>query len=271
MLGTCVIHIVWAPLGVEPLERFAASYRAHPAGTEHRLVFVLKGAQDNMIAARCRVLADELGAERLELPAAGLDLDTYMAAADHLYADALCFLNSSSEILTPGWLAALQTALEQPGAGLVGATGSNESSLSSAPRPLRPLLRSRYPPFPNPHLRTNGFMLERDLMLTLDWPGTARKRRALELESGVHSITRQVWAHGLRALVVGRDGRSYECERWHESLTFRSGSQENLLIADNRTRQYAEADPARRAQLARFAWGDAASLTPPPPAPAPPE
>jgi hypothetical protein len=271
MLSTCVIHIVWAPLGVEPLERFAASYRAHPAGTEHRLVFVLKGAPDDTIATRCRALADELDAERLELPATGLDLDTYMAASRRVDADALCFLNSSSEVLAPGWLAALRNALERPGVGLVGATGSNESSLSSAPRPLRPLLRRRYPPFPNPHVRTNGFMLAREVMLTLDWPDTHRKRRALELESGMHSITRQVWARGLRALVAGRDGRSYECERWHESRTFRSGSQENLLIADNRTREYVEADPARRGQLARFAWGDASSLTPAPPPPAPPE
>jgi hypothetical protein len=195
----------------------------------------------------------------------GLDLDTYMAAARRLDAGALCFLNSSSEILAPGWLAALHSALEHPGVGLVGVTGSNESALSAAPRPLRPLLRRHYPPFPNPHVRTNAFMLERELMLALDWPASTRKRRALALESGTSSVTRQVWGHGLRALVVGRDG-AYECEHWHESRTFRGGSQENLLIADNRTRQYADAGPDLRAQLARLAWGE---LTPGPPAPRP--
>jgi len=141
----------------------------------------------------------------------------------------------------------------------LGSTGSYESLLSSSTfRPLRPFLRHRLPPFPNPHVRTTGFMLERDLMLTLDWPATMHKRSALKLESGTPNITRQVLARGLRVLVVGRDGRGYERERWPESRTFRSGSQENLLIADNRTREYADAPPVRRAQLARFAWGDSA-------------
>jgi hypothetical protein len=269
MLGTCVIHIVFAPLGVEPLERFAASYKAHAAGTEHHLVLVPKGAHDAVVATRCRELAEEIDAEQLVLPARGLDLDTYRAAANHVRADVLCFLNSSSEILAPGWLTGLRSALELPGVGLVGATGSEESALSAAPRPLRPLLRRRYPPFPNPHVRTNGFMLERELMLAIDWPETTRKRRALALESGVGSLTRQVWNAGLNALVVGRDG-VYERDRWHESRTFRSGSQENLLIADNRTRQYREAGPVRRAQLARLAWGEVAELTSAPRAPARP-
>jgi hypothetical protein len=265
MVGTYVVYLVWAPLGLEPLERFASSYRAHPAGLEHRLVLVLKGVGDGPVATRCATLAAELDAQRLELPALGLDLDTYFAAAQRLSARALCFLNSSSEILSSGWLLALHDALARPGVGLVGATASFESALSAAPRPLRPLLRRRYPPFPNPHVRTNAFMLQRELMLALDWPTAARKRRALELESGTRSVTRQVWAHGLEAVVAGRDG-SYPRERWRESRTFRSGSQENLLIADNRSRQYAEAPAGRRAQLERFAWGDAGLLTPAPPA-----
>jgi hypothetical protein len=274
MVGTCVVYLVWAGLGVEPLERFATSYREHPAGLEHQLVLVLKGVVDDPVASRCREIVDELDAKCLELPAVGLDLDTYQLAARRLRASELCLLNSSSEIRARGWLAGLHRALERPDVGLAGATGSYESALSAGPRPLRPLLRHRYPPFPNPHVRTNGFMLERDLMLTLDWPASGRKRRALELESGARSITRQVRARGLQTLVVGRDGRGYEPERWYESRTFRSGSQENLLIADNRTRQYADAHPDRRAELARFAWGDAGSLTPPaltavPPAPAP--
>jgi glycosyltransferase involved in cell wall biosynthesis len=37
--------------------------------------------------------------------------------------------------------------------------------------------------------------------------------------------------------------------------TFRSGRQENLLIADNRTDIYLQAPPAERSHLARLAWG----------------
>jgi hypothetical protein len=257
-----VVYLNWGPLGVEPFERFAASYKAHDADLEHRLVVALKGTAESSAAARFRTLADEVHADCLEVPASGVDLDSYAAAARRLEAGRLCFLNSTTEILADGWLAALGTALERPQIGLVGATGSNESAFSIAPLPLRPLRRRRYPAFPNPHVRTNAFMLERDLMLELDWPVAGRKGLALELESGRRSITRQIVSRGLDVLVVGADGCAYEARDWHASRTFRSGLQENLLIADNRTRQYADASPVRREQLARLAWGDRALLEP---------
>jgi hypothetical protein len=72
----------------------------------------------------------------------------------------------------------------------------------------------------NPHVRTNGFMLTGDVMLSLDWPPGGSKRLALELESGERSITRQIMGRGLRALVVCRDGRCYERDRCRESRTF---------------------------------------------------
>ena len=247
MAGATVVYLVWPPLGLGPLERFAASYREHPAGTVHRLVVALKGLPDGEVAARSRELAHELDAEHLLLPPVGLDLDTYHAVAAQLAGDCLCLFNSSSAILADGWLRSLTDALSGPSVGLVGATGSYESPLSAAPRPLRPLLQRRYAAFPNPHIRTNAFMLGRDLLLDLDWPRAGRKHRARELESGSRSITRQVLGRGLRALVVDRHARCHEPEQWPTSLTFRRGDQENLLVADNRTRQYDEADPARRA------------------------
>ncbi len=38
-----VVHLVWAPLGVQQLHRFAASYKAQPAGQTHRLLIVYNG------------------------------------------------------------------------------------------------------------------------------------------------------------------------------------------------------------------------------------
>ena len=53
---------------------------------------------------------------------------------------------------------------------------------------------------------------------------------------------------------MGRDGIGYPREEWALSRTFRSGEQENLLIADNRTDQYANGDEAFRTLLAGLAW-----------------
>ena len=116
--------------------------------------------------------------------------------------------------------------------------------------------KRHFPPFPNPHLRTNAFLLERELLLSLR-PGPLRTKRDCHLfESGKHSLTRQITARGLAAVVVGRDGRAYLPPEWPASETFRQGEQRNLLIADNRTRQYSEGDEELRRELAAIAWSD---------------
>jgi hypothetical protein len=109
--------------------------------------------------------------------------------------------------------------------------------------------------FPAPHVRTNGFMLARDTLLALRWPSTRRKAQAHRLESGRESITRQVQVRGLGVLVVARGGASFAVEDWPLSRTFWQGGQENLLIADNQTADYASGDAEMRAFLARYAWG----------------
>jgi hypothetical protein len=245
----CLVHLVWAAHGPEPLRRFLASYQRHPAGLPHRLLIVSKGPGD------FGALLDGIASERLEVPEKLRDLGAYRVAAERIEEPYVCFLNSHSEVLADGWLGTLHDHARQPGVGLVGATGSFESAYSAGPRPLRPFLRCYFDPAPNPHVRTNAFMLPLEVLRRLEWPLVRRKWHALQLESGRRSITRQVTERGLEALVVGRDGRGYRADEWPQSGTFRSGDQGNLLVADNRTRQYAEADPAFRRLLADYAWG----------------
>jgi hypothetical protein len=251
MADVCVVHLVWAPLGPEPLRRFAASYRAHPAGLDHRLVLLFKGFGDAGPSAAHREAVADLDHETLTYDRPTFDLPAYAAAAAALDAGQVCFLNSESELVADGWLAALHGALADPAVGAVGATGSYES-----PRTINPLRRRRWPRFPNPHLRTNAFMLAKELMAALRWPEVRTKSQAWELESGRAGFTRQVWDRGLGTLVVGRDGTAYAPPEWPASATFRSGDQANVLIADNRTRQWAQADPDLRARLSRLAWSD---------------
>src|SRR5205807_700670 len=78
----------------------------------HRFAMGMKGVTDRVLRDRCLALADELGAESVELAASGLDLDSYHEVATRIEADRLCFLNSSSEILADAWLSALTSALD---------------------------------------------------------------------------------------------------------------------------------------------------------------
>lgn len=253
-----LIHLVWAPLGPEPFDRFLRSYVDHRAGVEHRLVLVFKEFRDAEHSAAWDARAEHVPHVRVEMPEPVLDLGAYRRVALAGDAHRLCFTNSNAEVLADGWLSALDRALDDPAVGMVGATGSWESAYSAAPIWLKPLRRRHFRPFPNPHLRTNALMLDRQLLVGLDWPDVGtRKLAALRLESGRHGISSQVLGRGLSIDVVGRDGLRYPWEEWPVSGTFRSGDQSNLLVGDNRTAQYRDAEPARRRELTRFAWGEA--------------
>jgi hypothetical protein len=121
-----VAYLVWAPLGLDAVARFAASYRAQPAGAPHRLVLLFNGFDGHADARLAAVEQECNGIEHdsiiFDTPL--LDLAAYRLAAEQLAPARCCFLNSYSRILAPNWLAHLSTALDSPEVGLVGASGS---------------------------------------------------------------------------------------------------------------------------------------------------
>jgi hypothetical protein len=260
-----VIHLVWAPLGTSMLEEFLAAYDKNPAGMEHRLVVILNGFEGDSDPRRIEIdrLLERVEHEPIVMAEPVSDLGAYREAAVRLDARTLCFLNSYSRPLVGDWLSLLAAPMSRPDVGMTGTGGSYESAYSAAPFWLRRRRRRDFDLFPNPHLRTNGFMLDREMLLDLDWATPQSKAAAWALESGKRSISRQVQERGLQTLVVGRNGVAYPPERWRESATFRSDGQRNLLVADNRTSQYEVADSAMKRRLEEMAWGPDADMTTP--------
>ena len=271
-----VVHLVWAPLGIETFQSFVASYRQHASGLAHHLIIAFNGFISDGGLQEYLALLNGLEYRPLVLPEPVQDIAAYLEAARLSTEDDLCFLNSYSVILHGDWLAKLHAALRQERVGVVGATGSWESMATSmersenrprrvwTPRGLRAWVsqkkllratRERFDPFPNPHLRTNGFMIARDLLLSFGFGPVCTKDDAHAFESSRHGLTGRIVRAGLQFRVVDCHGRAWPPEQWPESHTFRAGTQENLLVADNRTRDYLEADETGRHLLAQMAWG----------------
>ena len=104
------------------------------------------------------------------------------------------------------------------------------------------------------------FALERELLLSLDWPTGLGKLEAVALEGGTRSLTRQVRDRGLETLVVGRDGVGYGPERWYESATFqqwRAGEPAHRRQPHSSLPGRREVDPAWT-RLARLGTEEAA-------------
>lgn len=287
--------------GEQPVRRFLQTYRAHPAGMEHDLHVVFKGFPDRAQLELGRALFDGIPINAIELGDDGYDIGSYVAAARLVSNRRVLFLNTFSQIQGDNWLRYYDRALNAPGVGLVGATGSWQSLAAGYERNLKALLtwfrhmpselrqiasngpdhqtvplkmrnrsKLRYllSPFhylyalfeygrhPNPHIRTNAFLVERTQFLSLALPTFRNKNNAYRFESGRQSLTRQYVARGLQPVVVDRNGEIYEIDRWKLSKTFWIDDQVNLLIADNRTCDYAEGTTELRAYLEYSAWLD---------------
>jgi hypothetical protein len=281
--------------------RFADSYRRHPAGTEHRLLVIFNGFDQDQDLAPWRRAIEDLNYEELRTTTPVLDLAAYMQAVERVPAARYCFLNSHSAILADRWLEIMQSIADDPGVGAVGATGSWASQSSylrlelalggpyravftnrlatirtlaslspgePAPAPARDPVRGAlsggrtlvhyaiaYASFPSPHLRTNGFLIDRDRWLQVCSNEPTDKGAAYRFESGRHGMTARLRAIGLRVLVAGRSGRAYESSEWPASRTLWQGNQESLLVEDNQTRSYQHGDIDVRRALSGFAWG----------------
>jgi hypothetical protein len=119
----------------------------------------------------------------------------------------------------------------------------------------------RFGPFPAAHVRTNGFIVERELMRSLERTPVRRKYDAFVVEGGNKSLTRQIEELGLRPLLAGADRRVYDVQDWARSGVFWQRDQENVLLEDNQTRTYRDADLDLRTFFATFAWGTEAEPT----------
>ncbi len=277
MKETCVVHLVRARNGIGPLQRFLESYRRNPAGTEHDLLLIFKGFGRGKLPVIYETLVHEFPHVRLFLPDKGLDVTPYIVAASTHNYHFFCFFNSFSVLLDKDWLAKMYAHATREGVGLVGATGSYQSPYTdieyfwelvkatpiyrrvlnsfTIPRDVR-WRKANFYPFPNPHIRTNGFMIARDVIRAIKVSPIRKKMDAYVFESGKNGLTQQIFKMNLRALVVGKNGRAYEREEWVNSLCFWQGDQGNLLVADNQTNAYSTGDLTLKWKLARHAWGE---------------
>ena len=296
--STAVVHLVRRGNAAQLFEAFMSSYEREAAGHDHELVLLLKGFESPAELEPYRRRAGQLVGREVQVDDSGGDLAAYLAAARQLPHDRLLLLNSHATIASPDWLGLLSGGLDDPGTGMVGATGSWASNRSlllwrlGLPNGYRTALADRrdlsatlgsieggttrtrsgrlmtlvygpvtlagYPGFPAPHVRTNGFLIDREVLLSMRFGGLRTKRLAHRFEAGRASFTNQLARRGLTPRVVCCDGRALAPPDWPDANVFWQGDQRNLLIADNQTRAYDGATAAGRDALARLAWGEAA-------------
>ena len=288
----CVVHLVRAQNGIVPLKNFLESYKQNSGGIEHDLLILFKGFEREKELQEYRLVLEPFKYKELHVPDEGFDITAYFAVPRSFDYKYYCFLNSFSVILDTEWLLKMYQHISRDGVGMVGASGSYQSLgddpfhnqwkqliKEAIPNSKYPRLRNyrlgrldwilryiikdvikawrfrHFDPFPNFHIRSNGFIVREDIIKNIVCPKIRSKMDAYKCESGRRSITKQIMKLGKVVLVIGKDGKAYEKEDWWKSNVFWRGSQENLLISDNQTRAYAESDLSHKIHFSHSAWG----------------
>jgi len=269
-----VVFLMWLPYGIDYLQRFLKSYQAWPAGEDHKLVIVYNGTSLVADIKMFKDLVADTGVPAVELELAeGQDIDAYFFAANHVGEEFILFLNTYSEFTCSDWLSKYLNAFTTK-TSLVGATGSYQSYPDTvfinwkSRRVKRFTFRQfklitkailswkfMFESFPNPHIRTNAFLIYRDEFLSLKRKKLTTKFDAYRFESGKTSLTAQILKNGREVAIVGKSGKRYTIDQWPQSLTFWAGDQEELLITDNQTNFYQASGSETKAYLRKLAWG----------------
>jgi len=244
MNQTAVVYLIRAAEGIEPVKRFVESYQEHDAGYDHDLILIYKGFKESEIPFELSSLFDHIPTTSHYVDDIGYDLTAYFSVHSTFEHEYFFFLNTFSKVLKTNWLRLVMNSLLTPGIGLVGCTGSYES-----------MELVEFNPFPNYHIRSNAFAISKKTLGQIKFPEIKEKAEAYLFESGKQSLTSQVLSMSLEVLLVGCNGKSYLREDWWMSETFRQNEQANLIISDNQTELYIQADPTRRRYLSELAWG----------------
>ena len=115
----------------------------------------------------------------------------------------------------------------------------------------------RFIEFPNIHLRSNAFIINRTLFNSLDLSSPQTKDEAIEFECGRDGLSAKLLRLGYQLRLVGKDGTNFEVKNWPEAGAYRSRGQINLLVSDNQTRAYDRMPDSAKLIFQRFTWGTA--------------
>jgi glycosyltransferase involved in cell wall biosynthesis len=115
---------------------------------------------------------------------------------------------------------------------------------------------NQFKPFPNPHLRSNAFIINRAILNSLKVNLQDTKLDCVKFESGLIGLPTKLEQLGFQTRLVGANGVAYDVEEWPTSNIFRLENQENLLVQDNQTNNYLRAPQTLRNHLQSLTWGD---------------
>mgnify|MGYP001341421993 CR=1 FL=1 len=251
----------------EDFKNFLKNYNAFKIGKEHSLIICCKLLDDVKKNFITNILIESnIKFELFDDPSNNNDFDfgSYYRIAKK-YSNCLIFyLNASSKPMVNNWLNIIVKEYEENS--LIGTTASNESHFSNIKLKknykifsfiFKKLLNLIFfKSFPNPHIRTTGFLLNaKDYINFYKNKKCQNKYDSWKIESGRDSLTNFFLKKKLPVKLVNSDGKSFKVNKWAYSNTYCYLEKSKLIISDKHTRKYEILSNNEKKLYQKNVWG----------------
>lgn len=278
-----VVYLAWIPYGIDYFKSFLESYLRYENNVKHKLIIAFNGLYNQDVSVVEQYLNLLKSSNVIDYDCKyykeGQDIKVYKSiAAELVDYDYFLFLNTYSIFHSDNWLEKYVKNMNSK-VGVIGASGAYSSYFrSSYKKTLLDINSSKgvlfkwrqikylfklflfhfldFYNFPNPHIRTNAFFINRELFCSLKYRDRPGKINAYSFENGRNSMTNQLKKRGLEFLIIDKVGNSYSRKQWIFCDVFWQKNQQDLIISDNQTRMYSESSPIQKLFLQNLAWGN---------------
>ena len=270
-----------APYGIGHFKTFADSYYRFAAGCKHQLLIAFNGVglkHPNPPEEYFAYLKGIGGrADKCFYYQQGQDLEVYQQVASEVQTGYILFLNSYSMLQAANWLKHYVDNFDNrwgllvpvpPARATIPQYFKNMPARWEAEKGFFYNFRKYklfvkaffywrflFRPFPNPHIRTNAFMVRRELFLTMQPGPVDTKFRAYQFENGRKSLTAFYKAKGLKTLVVDSNGKTYAPADWKNSRTFWMAGRKTCWCLITRPGCIPDASTEEKKTMTWLAWG----------------
>ena len=245
---------------------FIKNYKKFKSGKKHKLIICFKGSFNNSLEKKIKKLIHPNKFRTYVDPNVNdYDWGSYRRIASFNKKNIMFFFNCHSYPVVDNWL---KKFYDNFGYKVVLApTGSFQSLTSSCLNGMYfnnfiksfyyGILNLRYfKLFPNPHIRSNCYMISAKDYINLDLNVCNYKVDTWKNESGRNGMTQQLLKKGYKIYVINKKGEKIKMHEWKKSETYAYKNQSQLIIEDKHTREYNKLDKRKKFFYSVNCWGD---------------
>jgi hypothetical protein len=262
-----VAYLAYEPYGVDLLKQFIKSYNSYRSGYDHDLLICFKSFNKQKMSLWSSYIPNKFIKFYDRHNVNDFDIGSFFRIAENFPNRLILFLNSFAKPKVSNWLRIfIENYHEKSIVGCHGVYASissmflkfqikNITKFKSIKYGLKHLLHCSL--FPNPHIRTNGFLINSSdfLLLKVRRKNFDKKIETNYFESGRNSISAQLRKRGFDLYIVNSDNRRFLINEWPNSDTFALGTQSKLVIEDHRTAFYEKLSYKEKIKIQKIYWG----------------